>query len=146
MSTRTETVEVDARIKALAEKPEWTAEDAVEVIAAWRASGATLAGFARAHGTQAQRIRNWRDRKLGDRGGRKERRPAARKHPARERDALVRPLLPVKVVGDAARASTEAAPSTMEVVLSGGRSVKLGADFDPAALSRLLTTLESLPC
>lgn len=51
MSTRTmETVEVDAKIKALAEKAEWTAEDAAEVIAAWRASGATLAAFARAHG------------------------------------------------------------------------------------------------
>ncbi|MCZ7680847.1 MAG: hypothetical protein M5U28_19545 [Sandaracinaceae bacterium] len=36
--------------------------------------------------------------------------------------------------------------SAMEVVLSGGRSVRLGADFDAAALSRLVTTLESMPC
>ncbi|MCZ7680261.1 MAG: hypothetical protein M5U28_21350 [Sandaracinaceae bacterium] len=135
MSTRTmETVEVDAKIKALAEKAEWTAEDAAEVIAAWRASGATLAAFARAHGTHAQRIRNWRDGKLrqGSRRGSKKRREPA--------------MLPARVVGDAAVQPRGAATSAMEVVLSGGRSVRLGADFDAAALSRLVTTLESMPC
>jgi transposase-like protein len=135
MSTRTiETVEVDAKIRALVEKTEWTAEDAAEVIAAWRASGARLAAFARAHGTHAQRIRNWRDRKLrrGERRAQKEKRRPA--------------MLPVRVVSDGAVRSSGTATSAMEVVISGGRSVKVGADFDAAALTRLLTTLESLPC
>ena len=88
MSTRTvEPVEVDVKIRALVEKAEWTAEDASTVIAAWRASGAA---FARAHGTHAQRIRNWRDRKLrqGSRRSSKEKRTPT--------------MLPVRITGDAA--------------------------------------------
>lgn len=128
-------VPVDAKVKALAAKPEWNEADAATVVSAWRASGASLEAFARAHGTSAQRIRNWRDKRFGT--------PASR----REAKAKEQPtLLPAKVVASTALTSTRAASSSMEVVLHGGRSIRVGADFDPVALTRLLTTLEGLPC
>lgn len=128
-------VQVDARVKALAAKPEWNEADAAAVVAAWRASGANLEAFARAHGTSAQRIRNWRDGRFGT--------PASRTGAkAKERPTL----LPAKVVATTAPTSISAASSSMEVVLNGGRSIRVGADFDAVALTRLLTTLEGLPC
>jgi len=49
-------------IHRLAEKRTWTEEDGQDVIAAWRASGQTIAAFAREHGVGDGRLRWWRDR------------------------------------------------------------------------------------
>src|SRR5215468_10949391 len=49
-------------IRRLAEKRTWTEKDGQDVIAAWRASGQTLAAFAREHGVGDGRLRWWRDR------------------------------------------------------------------------------------
>jgi transposase-like protein len=132
------TIAIDSRVKALVGKAVWTAAEAAEIVAAWRASGASLAAFARAHGTHPQRIRNWRDGKLGKCRGRT-RAQGPKRHP-------LPALLPIRVVPGPGAERASASPSPMEVVLKAGRSIKVGADFDPTALTRLLTTLEGLPC
>jgi len=50
------------KLRRLAEKRTWTEKDGQDVIAAWRASGQTMASFAREHGVGDGRLRWWRDR------------------------------------------------------------------------------------
>ena len=38
--------------------------------------------------------------------------------------------------------AAEAKPATIEIVLAGGRIVRVGADVDPAGLIRIITALE----
>ena len=49
-------------VRRLREKKVWTEEDGRNAIAAWQASGKTLAGFAKEHGIGDGRLRWWRDR------------------------------------------------------------------------------------
>jgi transposase-like protein len=61
---------VDMRnIRQLAEKKTWTEEDGRKIVAAWRASGQTIAAFAKTHGIGDGRLRWWRDRVRGASGG-----------------------------------------------------------------------------
>jgi hypothetical protein len=53
-------------------------------------------------------------------------------------------LVPVKLA--AAGARTSSAAGTMEVRLSADRRIVVGADFDEAALHRLIRSLERLGC
>jgi len=46
-------------------KARWSADDAREVLSAWRASGERLGAFARVHGLNPQRLYWWRER-LGE--------------------------------------------------------------------------------
>lgn len=50
-----------ARFAHLRDK-RWTVEEAEEVLAAWSSDGESIAGFAREHGLQAQRLQYWRKR------------------------------------------------------------------------------------
>jgi transposase-like protein len=49
-------------IRRLNEKKTWTEEDGRAVVAAWRASGESMAAFAREQGFGDGRLRWWRDR------------------------------------------------------------------------------------
>ena len=49
-------------IRRLSEKKTWTEEDGREAVAAWRASGASIAAFAKEQGIGDGRLRWWRDR------------------------------------------------------------------------------------
>jgi transposase-like protein len=61
---------VDMRdIRQLAEKKTWTEEDGRKIVAAWRASGQTIAAFSKTHGIGNGRLRWWRDRVRGASGG-----------------------------------------------------------------------------
>jgi transposase-like protein len=61
---------VDMRdIRQLAEKKTWTEEDGRDIVATWRASGQTIAAFAKTHGIGDGRLRWWRDRMQGASGG-----------------------------------------------------------------------------
>ena len=61
---------VDMRdIRQLAEKKTWTEEDGRKIVAAWRASGQTIAAFVKTHGIGDGRLRWWRDRVRGASGG-----------------------------------------------------------------------------
>ena len=49
-------------IRRLGEKKTWTEEDGREAVAAWRASGESMAAFAKEQGFGDGRLRWWRDR------------------------------------------------------------------------------------
>lgn len=51
-------------IRRLSEKKTWTEEDGREAVEAWRASGESMAAFAREQGIGDGRLRWWRDRLL----------------------------------------------------------------------------------
>src|SRR5262245_9656921 len=85
----------------------------------WRASGLSVRGFCARQGLATASFYHWR-RVL-------ERRAA-------EAPAFV----PVQVVADA----TPAEASALEVVLVGGRAVRVAPGFDAATLRRLLAVLE----
>lgn len=98
----------------------WTAEDAREALEAQAQSGLSPARFAAQEGIEAQRL-YWWSRRLG-----------AVKHRAEFVE-----LVPARVGSERRR---------FEVVLRSGVVVRVGEDFDPAALVRLITTLESVAC
>jgi transposase-like protein len=56
-------------MRRLREKKIWTEEDGRSAVAAWRASGESLAAFAREQGLGDGRLRFWRDRLLEARDG-----------------------------------------------------------------------------
>lgn len=49
-------------IAALGGRKQWKPDDAKRVLAAWKSSGESMAGFADRHGLNAQRIAWWRKR------------------------------------------------------------------------------------
>ena len=52
----------DDRWKGLRARPRWCVEDATWAMAAWAASGETLASFGERHGVHPERLRRWRER------------------------------------------------------------------------------------
>jgi transposase len=105
--------------KRLRRRAPWTEDEARATIEAWSSSGESLAGFARRHGLGSERIRWWQRRLVvGEQRG---------------RDSVA--LVPVTVVGGAA-------PAIFEVVV-GDLVVRVPAEFDAAALRRLLDALSA---
>jgi transposase len=101
-------------VRSVAAKGYWREADAKVIVDAWHASGLTRAAFARRHGIDGQRLARWSAR-LGP--------PSAR--PMR--------FHPVRL------AMTEGAPAGgIEVVLAGGRRVRVERGFDVEELRRVL--------
>ena len=90
----------------------------------WQASGLTVRDFCDRHGLDEHRFYAWR-RELG------------------RRDAEASPFMPVRIVsGD-----VPAAGRPLEVVLPGGRTVRVAPGFDGPTLRQLLAVLEERqPC
>ena len=105
----------------------WRLEDGEAMVAALRASGETLAGFARRHGVQEVRVQRWVARV-----GRKP-----------------RPSVPIQpVVFAPVRVAAEQATSSghgLEVVI-GGAVVRVGRGFDAELLRRVIATLGEASC
>ncbi len=87
------------------------------------ASGMTVRAFCRRHRLAEPSFYAWR-RQLA------------------ERDANATAFVPVQVVTDEAHG----AGGTLEVMLSGGRSVRVARGFDAPTLRRVLAVLEEKPC
>jgi len=104
------------------------------VLARQRQSGLTQAGFSNREGIKPTAL-SWWARELRERDGTPRK---GRKTPQPRRPAFV----PVRVIEAVPRHSA----STLEVVTRGGHVVRLQADFDPAALRRLISALEGQPC
>ena len=98
----------------------WTAEDARDALEAQARSGLSRAKFAAQEGFEAHRL-YWWSRRLEQAGHRAEF---------------------VELVPSSRR--SERGP--FEIVLRSGLVVRVGEDFDSAALARLLTTLERATC
>ena len=90
----------------------------------WQASGLTVREFCDQHGLGEHCFYAWR-RELG------------------RRDAETAPFVPVGIVPDDA----PVVAGTLEVVLPGGRTVRVAPGFDASTLRQLLAVLEEgLPC
>jgi len=90
----------------------------------WQASGLTVQAFCARHALAPPTFYAWR-RQL------------------QQRDAAARTFVPVRVVPD----EEPAHATPLEVVLAGGRRLRVTPGFDPATLRQLLAVLEeALPC
>jgi transposase-like protein len=53
---------VDRQLQRIAQRPVWSEADSSRMVEAWRASGETIAAFARRYGVPPYRMYYWRDR------------------------------------------------------------------------------------
>jgi transposase len=114
----------------------WSREQKQAIVAEVEVPGATLSAVARRHGVHASLLFRWRRdlrAKVGtpanwaDTGGPA---PASPQH-------FVPIMLP------SPEAPAPAKPSPIEIVIEGGRTVRVGADVDTAALMRIIAALET---
>ena len=113
----------------------WSRQQKRAIIAEIDVGGATLSEVARRHGIHASLLIRWcRDlRSLFE-------------HPPTEASAAAAPsFIPVLLAAPMTPAPTvnvAAKPATIEIVLAGGRIVRVGADVDPTGLMRIIAALE----
>ncbi|MBC8443093.1 LysM peptidoglycan-binding domain-containing protein [PVC group bacterium] len=124
----------------------WREGQARVVLEAWVESGESLEAFARRHGVTLERLRSWQRRLVPEQDA--------------EGPNPVGLFLPVKVVSKVDKAAARLATvdpancrgpqpvqnSGLEVVLGGGRVVRIATGFDAETLARVVGTLEAVPC
>jgi transposase len=115
----------------------WSQEQKLAIVAEVEA-GASVSQVARRHGLNPGLLFRWR-RKLRTKPG------AAAMEPANGAPASRPSPAPrfVPVMLPPPDAAPPAKPSTIEIVISGGRTVRVGADVDTAALVRIVAALEA---
>jgi transposase len=103
-------------------EPRWTPEYAQEMLERWQLSGLSLAAFARQEGLPYHRLFHWRKQFV--------------------------PLSPETTAFVPVRLPSVSPPAEcpLEVVLAGGRRVRVAPGFDPAVLRQLIETLEAAAC
>lgn len=115
----------------------WSAEQKKAIVAEIDVGSATLSEVARRHGVHVNVLFRWR-RELGSAMG------GAR--PGDAAAAIAAPatsFVPVTLSSPSTPASTLTRPGTIEIVLDGGRTVRVGSDIDTAALVRIIEALEA---
>ena len=129
----------DDRVAAVLAKRPWDEADALVALEAFDASGMSGAAFAREHGFSRERLSWWR-RKLG---------PGRHGAEAEAAPTLVRVRVVAReegAAGSVERAGVGSRGSGVEVVVRGGRRVRLSRGFDEETLYRVVEVLEVLPC
>jgi hypothetical protein len=108
-----------------------------QALADWQGSGQSVTAYCQQRQLQVQSFFRWR-KLLAQRDG-----PAAvAKDPPDQPAASLAPaFVPVRL-----RPGGDAGQQPFEVVLAGGRLLRVAAPFDPAALRQLLDVLEQHPC
>ena len=118
----------------------WSREQKLAIVAEVDVAGASLSQVARRHGVHASLLFRWR-RKLKA----KPEAPAGEVEnggsPATPEAAPAQRFMPVRL--QPPEAPAPAKPSVIEIVVEGGRVVRVGADVDTAALVRIVTALET---
>jgi len=117
----------------------WSREQKQAIVAEIDAGGVTLSEVARRHGMHASLLFRWR-KALGSVMGA----PAIDDERA-ESTAVTPRFVPVMLPAPPAPPATTpgpAKPSPIEIVLDGGRTVRVGADVDIGALVRIIAALE----
>lgn len=116
----------------------WSKEQKQSIVAEIDVDGATLSEVARRHSIHASLLFRWR-RDLGSAFAVPSIGAAPTAAPATPR------FLPVMLPAPAARAPTKEAvqSGSIEILLDGGRMVRVNADVDTAALVRIVDALES---
>jgi hypothetical protein len=109
----------------------WTAREARQVLSAWRASGLSIAGFARRHGLTPRRVSWWRKR-LGEWAE-----PVSERRPSDHR-AIAPAIVPAVVAG-----TVEASGSAVIVRVGGAVVLEVvePALVAPAWLSAVIVEL-----
>jgi transposase len=109
----------------------WSTEQKKAIVAEMDVDGATLSEVARRHGVHANVLFRWR-RELG----------SAKGAPPGDGATAV-PAMSFVPLTLSSPASTLPRPGTIEIVLDGGRTVRVGSDVDTAALVRIVEALEA---
>lgn len=99
------------------------------VLERWRKSGQEGRAFCRRYGLRESAFRFWL-REIPERAQRRK----AQKRPLR--------LLPARIVSASSPAPTG---RPLEVLVGPGRAIRVGPDFDPALLVRIVRALETAP-
>lgn len=120
----------------------WGVEEGRAAIDEWKRSGQTLADFCRERGVSYGQLYWWK-RKLAS--------PASKHAEGVKGAGAFAPVTLVEMAqapeGTAGKPSEAATTDRgLEVVASNGRRIRIGRDFDPEVLVRLLSALEGLPC
>jgi transposase-like protein len=126
------------QLKAALVSHVWHEREARVVVAAWEASGESLGAFARRHGLGESRLDHWR-RRLRVQVANKVEEPGAEA------------FLPVKIVerlddGLPEMRGGRGVAAAIEIVVRGGRVIRVPDGFDPSTLARVVQTLEALSC
>ena len=103
----------------------------------WSQSGLTQADYCRQHQLSAAAF-GWWKRQLQDKP-KPQRRSLGAERPQRDHPATVQ-FVEVQRGPDV---KTSADAAAYEVLLSHGRAIRIGHDFDPAVLKRLIATVEA---
>jgi hypothetical protein len=101
------------------------------IVEEWRRNGTEMSGFCRGRGVPLSSFKYWKK----ELAVRDQKRQAKRAATEATRNALQ--FLPVRVLDPAMVTA-----GSVEVVLRGGRILRVGNDFDPAVLQKLVATLE----
>ena len=118
--------------KKTSRKPFWQ-----QHLRAWSESGLTQADYCRQHQLSAAAFGWWKRRLEGKPKARK--RSPRTKRPQRDRQTAVR-FVEVQRGPDT---NTSGSPAAYEVLLSRGRAIRIGHEFDPDVLKRLIATVEA---
>ena len=115
-----------------------------QLFARWRASGLSIAAFCEDAGLSQQSFYRWRRllRKRTSRLDRQRRPQAVDAATERAATAIAQPLplfVPLAV-------ESIAAAAVLEVVVRGGRVIRVPAGFDATMLAQVLAVLEGQPC
>ena len=119
----------------------WSREQKRAIVAEIDVGGATLSEVARRHGIHASLLFRWRKTLGSVMGSAPIDAEAAARTTVTPR--FVPLMLPAPLAPPAPRPTLEPAkPGTIEIMLAGGRTVRVGTDVDTAALLRIVETLE----
>lgn len=124
MARRGRHTQRDKGVRELLGKPRWRAEDGRTVLEAQARSGLSLAGFARHHGLSVSRLY------------------ACARRCRQGASVPAAQFLPVRIVDRPAPVDSDA----LEIVLRGGRRLRVPSDFDAMHLQRVIEALEAASC
>jgi transposase len=122
----------------------WSREQKLAIVAEVDVAGASLSQVARRHGVHASLLFRWRRKlkaKPETRAGEVENGAPPPATPEMPGAAPAQRFMPVRLQPPEAPASAK--PGVIEIVIEGGRIVRVGADVDTAALVRIVTALET---
>jgi transposase len=121
----------------------WSREQKLAIVAEVDVAGASLSQVARRHGVHASLLFRGRRKlkaKPETRAGEVENGALPPATPEMPGAAPAQRFMPVRLQPEA---PAPAKPSVIEIVIEGGRIVRVGADVDTAALVRIVTSLET---
>lgn len=113
-----------------------------DLVAAWSQSGLSQAEFCRRRGVNGGTFAWWK-RQLEKAAGPAAARPAVTSVGAKRRGRPPKTAARFVEVRLAGTSSASTSASMYEVMLAGGRSIRVPAQFDPQTLSRLIAAVES---